>query len=161
MSVDNEIVTIDPTLGQPFGWMKPGTRAVWISRTGKQKRLVQIQEWVSPTRVRVQTPEGHEYSVSPERLHEWIEGDAPLPSTAIAPQRIEVDPSADPMRVDPAEVERVVVKVRGKLRYNGPVTAKAGELLTLTAAQGRKMVVTLHMRDGTKRRYRGNGAQLL
>lgn len=156
---DDEVIKIDPTMGQPDIWMQPGARAVWLSKSGKQRLLVQVQELVG-SKVLIQTQDGQEFTVAPNTLHEWVEGDLPVASTTAPPRQLRVDPEKDPMRVDPALVRRVVVKVRGKLRYDGPVGKEAGALLTLLAAHGRNMVVTLHMLDGTKQRYRGNGARI-
>lgn len=155
---DDEIVHIDPTMGQPLGWMLPGARALWMSKSGKSRKVVTVEGRTTPTRVKLKGDDGVSFYADIDRVHEWLDSKErrPVPGSMGGVPEIQTRD----MYVDPAHVARVVVKIRGKKRYDGPVSSETGELLNLHAAAGRKMVVTLHMRDGTKRRYRGNGKRL-
>lgn len=158
---DNEIVTIDPSLGRPNSWMVAGAHATWVGKNDKQKIPVRIVGWrPNGRRVVIRILEGwREYNVPPDRLRK-----APAP-TPVAPGssagNSAIVTGKDPTQVKHEDVKRITVRVAGKQRYNGPVTPAAGELLTMLAVHGRKMVVTLHMNDGTKQRYRGNGSRTL
>jgi hypothetical protein len=158
---DQSIVTIDPGPAEPLAWIRAGAFATWVGKKGKQRIPVQVVGWrPNGRRVLVRTVDGHrDYSVPPDRLRKPELHNPVAPGSSAGKSTIVT--GRDPMEVSPASVRRVVVRVGGKLRYSGPVTPAAGELLTLLAAHGRKMVVTLHMHDGTKSRYRGNGAQTL
>lgn len=57
---------------------------------------------------------------------------------------------------DPKAVKRVVVKLRGKVLYDGPVNEEAGQVLRKGEDEhGRHLFVTLHHNDGTKTHRRG------
>jgi hypothetical protein len=161
---EQPIVTINPDLANPYHWIRAGADAKWVGRFGVARTQVKVLGWrEGGKRVVVRVLEGRDTgnvrNVPPDRLV------STLPVAPVAPGssagQSTITTGKDPAEVTPANVERVVVKVAGKLRYNGPVTPAAGELLTMLAAHGRRMVVTLHMRDGTKQRYRGNGARLV
>ena len=161
---EQPIVTINPDLANPHHWIRAGADAMWVGRRGIARTRVKVLGWrEGGKRVVVRmlegTDSGNVRNVPPNRLV------ATLPPTPVAPGRSTpqsaIVTGKDPAEVNPTNVRRVVVKVAGKLRYSGPVTPAAGELLTMLAAYGRKMVVTLYMRDGTKSRSRGNGAQTL
>jgi hypothetical protein len=161
---DSEIVTIDPDLAKPYAWIRAGADAKWVGRHSVARTQVKVLGWrAHGNRVVVRVLEGRDTgnirNVPPSRLV------ATRPLAPVAPGssagQSTIMTGKDPAQVNHKDVRRIVVKVGGKQRYNGPVTPAAGELLTMLAAHGRKMVVTLHMHDGTKRRYRGNGSRTL
>lgn len=147
--------------GPGVRWIKAGAQAVWTTRNRKRTVLVEVVRWVSPSKVEIRDAQGQQYKCDPERLHEWVPGEAPIRSTVSAPTFGKPQSLGfDPMAIDPRKVREVAVKVRGKLQYRGPVTPKAGQLLSMVVAHKRHVVVTLKMEDGTTQRYRGNGVRL-
>lgn len=62
---------------------------------------------------------------------------------------------------DAKDVTRVVVKIRGKVEYDGPFD-KGGQMRVadLGKEHGRKLIVKAFINDGRTFRYRGNGARL-
>lgn len=116
-----------------------------------------------------QTPEFQEWhravlAAEPNRSVAWVTAlrlyvDGPVAARA-DPLAAEVLARKAGLYLDPKDVKRIVVKVGGKTKYMGAIAPEAGRMLRLMARHGRKMVVTCHMKDGTKRRYRGNGERI-
>jgi len=76
-------------------------------------------------------------------------------------------PGEDPglTTLDPVMVKSITAKVRGKSVFRVPMHPALGDplyrhLIELSKTHGRHLVVTVRMKDGSKRRYRGNGRRL-
>lgn len=74
-------------------------------------------------------------------------------------------PPKETTPLDPSTVSRITAKVRGKAVLSREISPGQGTqvyeaLLAMSEEHGRTLVVTCHMRDGSKQRYRGHGTRL-